>query len=63
LPQENGADLNPVKVQLFIKLSLNRSNGWVVLELAPENRSDVAVWAEDGTIALNNVEEDKRTLS
>jgi hypothetical protein len=48
--------LSPLK-----KLRLNRSNGWVVLELAQENHCHVTVWAEDGTVALNNLETDKRT--
>ena len=43
LPHENDGDLNQVKVDLLTKLRLNRSDGWVVLELALEIHSDVTV--------------------
>jgi hypothetical protein len=52
LPHEDDGDPNPVKVEFVTKLRLNRSNGWVVLELAQENHSHVTVWAEDGTRCL-----------
>ena len=41
LPNENDRGLNPVKDELVTRLRLNRSNGWIVLELALEIHSDV----------------------
>jgi len=61
LPQENNGDLNPVKVEIVAKLRLRRSNGWVVLEFALENHSDITVQGEDASISLNNLETGKRT--
>ena len=43
VPQENNGDLNPVKVEIVAILRLRRSVGWVVLELALENHSDITV--------------------
>jgi hypothetical protein len=58
---EKRTDLSSGQIEVIPKLSLNRSDGWLALELVLENRSDLTVWTEDATIVLADLDANSQT--
>jgi len=58
---EKRTDLSSGQIEFIPKLSLNRSDGWLALELVLENRSDLTVWTEDATIVLADLDANSQT--